>query len=354
MPLRRFLPAALLALLLAACSGTAPTDTTGGAVDTSAPGGEVIQGSFAYNFQPGETLVYDLEVTQDITLHADGDTAAGMGTGELPLDADLQTQSVTTMTYDIAPGPDPDTYEITLDAVFDDTTITGTMNGEPLQDGDAESLAVGRLDPVSVTVVVDSQGNVISGESDDDLIDEALGDTFGMLQGMGGSQLTRPLGPAFPEGELRVGQSWTDEQTTQGPSGPIVTTLTSTVVGTEILDGAEVVVIETVAETEAFEIDLSDFFRGVFEGFAQGGGESDADLSALVDQLRFVIAAEPSTATETSWFDQEAGVVKQAEQRAQVSLRMEFQAPDETTGELAGFFMDMDLDQTSRYTLQPS
>jgi hypothetical protein len=337
----------------------APTTTTA-APTTTTTAARLEAAALAYRYEPDTSLMYRLDLEQRIGMRAEGDQGA-FGDEELPLDADLRVSASTLMTYEVYPGPDEGTSEITITAEFADVAVAGSVNGEPF-DPTEDDLDVREIAPIEVTVVVDEQGNVLSVSGADDAAG-LLGPGLSGLQSLGAGDLGRPLGPAFPEGELAVGDSWAEERSEEGPDGPIVTRTTHTVVASETLDGVPVLVIESVSETDAFELDMSEFFRALFEGFAGMAegitGTTSAsettvppDLEEMLEQLVFTISLSPGRATAMTWFDPATGVVRKAEQKSVVSMTMTFRGPDDDTGELVGFTMEMDVDQTATYALE--
>lgn len=368
--------ALVAALTLAACGeGAAESATTAATAGSDLPATTTTTGAPAttttvptlqpaglvYRYEPDTSLVYRLDVEQRIGMRAEGDEGA-FGDEELPLDADLETSVSTLMTYEVYPGPDEGTSEITITADFADVAVSGTVNGEAF-DAEEDDLDAGEIAPIDVTVVVDERGNVLSVSGAGEEAAELLGPGLSGLQSLGSGDLGRPLGPAFPDGDLAVGDTWTEERSEEGPDGPIVTRTTHTVVASEVLDGVPVLVIESLSETDAVEVDLSEFFRALFQGFAGMAegmtGTTTAtettlppDLEEMLEQLVFRMSLDPSRATATTWFDPEAGIVRKAVQEAVVSMTMTFRGPDEASGELVGFTMQMDLAQTASFTLE--
>lgn len=318
---------------------------------STAAGEELAAGQLVYGYVPDEVLTYTLDLDQTLSMRADGDEGA-FGDEDLPLVVDLEQTIQTVMTYATAAGPEPGTTEITITADFAGLGVSGTANGEPFDPAD-DDLGLDRLEPIDVTVVVDEKGRPITatGPGGEDL---PLGD-IGGLQSFGLDPLQKPLGPVFPDRELAIGDTWTDEQEVEGPDGePIVSRATHTVTGSEVLDGNEVLVIESVTESSGFEFDLAELFGALFEGLGslgEDGGADGAEVDELLAELEFAITVAPSSGTATTWFDPEAGLVRRAEQASQVGIGMRFRGPDDATGELVGFTMDMAIDQRVTLTL---
>jgi hypothetical protein len=71
----------------------------------------------------------------------------------------------------------------------------------------------------------------------------------------------------------------------------------------------------------------------------------------MLAQLKFVMTIDDTTSDSKTWFDAGAGVARQSEVTAGTIITMELNMPDEDTGEMVGFDMDMALDQVITYRL---
>ncbi len=332
-----------IVLLLSACADTAGTPAITPAPTTTLP--ETV--NLAYAYRPDTTLSYRVNIDQAISIHGEGNAGA-IGSGDLPTDGDLATTVETVMTYRAYPGPIDGTTELDVSARFEDVAVSGTMNGESISPG-SDDFGVGTIPPIDASFVVDKSGKVVSSSLDGAA--NMLGGSLGSLQRLGQEFFTRPIGPRFPDRDLSVGDTWTDEDTVDGPGGPITTRSMHTVTGTEVVDGVKTVVIETESEADEFEIDLTQIFKTMFGGFTTDATNPE-ELDALLAQLEFRIAVAPTRATSTVWFDTAAGLVKKAEISADITVKMTYRGPDESTGEIAGFTMEMGLRQTARFDLE--
>lgn len=309
----------------------------------------------SYSLAAGDTFVYAVEVVQTIDMTSEGEGGAlAEGEEELPAAAAVELTASGTFTFDVADGPEAGTYEVTITSDLTDVTASGTVDGEPIPDDETPDFAA--IEPVSVTVIVDEQGNVIPESTD-------LEDPFaGMLGGMGsfgpgavpGTQLGQFFGPPFLDEEVTVGDTWSTTFDTPGLAAePIKSSVTTTVTGTDSVDGFEVLVVESETVIDAFEFDLGQFFLGLFTGFIPDDAteEEQAELDALVENLRFVMSFEDSRSDSTTHFDAEAGLTRRFEVSSSSSIGMDVNFPDEETGEMAGFVMEMSIDQTVSHTL---
>lgn len=346
------------ALALAACSGgTAETTTTTAAPTTTTTTAPVVEAmDVAYRYTPDTRLKYDLSLTSDVSVSIDGDTAAMAGE-TLPSDADLASTVGTVVAFDVYEGPEEGTYEIVITGALTDADVSGTVDGEPFDPTADASLAeqFAMLPPIEKTVVIDEAGNILS-MSGGDGTGFPGGDLFS-LGSLGEDRLPLPLGPSLPEGELSVGDTWTDSRTIDGPDGPITVETTSVVVGIEPYDDVDVFVIDSTTTTDGFELDMTELIRGFFEGFAGMGSDGSTDttlapdMQEMLDQISFVISSEPSVAHSTTWFDPEAGHVRKIDADQSTALSMAFRGPDEQTGELVSLSIDLTLDQSAVFEL---
>lgn len=342
----------LFALVLAACGGStsesSTTDTAPQTTTVSQPE-EVL---LSYGLTDGDSYVYDVAIDQDIRLETEGEGSA-ISEEELPGTADLNVTGNGTFTFDVSDGPDPETYEVTITGDFDDLTVTGTMDGEPVAEEDAPDFAA--IEPVSTTVVVDEQGNVIP---TDPSVDDPFGGMFGGLESLGGgsvpgAQLGQFFGPPLGDVAVTVGDSWSTTSENPGFGDPITAVSESSVSGTDTINGVEVLVIDTTTTVAPNEFDLGEFFIGMFAGFMpeDPSAEEQAEIDALVEDLKFVISSDEAVSDSTTYFDSEAGITRLFEVSSQANLRFDINIPDDETGDMAGFVMNMRVDQSVTHTL---
>jgi hypothetical protein len=173
-----------------------------------------------------------------------------------------------------------------------------------------------------------------------------------MAPGAGAGQF---IGPPLPEGEVTVGDTWSDtiESPTLAGNDPVTTQIDSQVVGTDTVDGIEVFVIETTTATSQIEFDLGEMLLGFMLAFGADDAteEERAEMDALAEQLRFAISIDETVADLTTWFDHEAGYARQAEYSSTAHMVFDINVPDEATGELVAFGMEMDMAQDVTYRL---
>ncbi|HSJ84914.1 MAG TPA: hypothetical protein VLA91_13985 [Acidimicrobiia bacterium] len=343
-----------LALVLAACAQTSDSTTTSSEDTTTTTAPQVEAVLLSYSLSAGDEYQYEVDLDQHIELNASGNPSL-MGGEEVPGEASIDLAGTATFTHVVSEGPEPGTFEVNITGEFGGVTVTGTVDGEPFESEEAPDFA--SLDPIDVTVVVDEQGNLV--EEGPAGAEDPLTGMFGDLGPLGGGAPAPGLdpgqfvGPSFSDEEVAVGDTWTDEIETPGLGGnPIVTSISSTVTGTEDLDGTEVYVIDTNSTTSLIEFDLAQFFAGMFGAFAEDAtAEETAELDAMLDQLQFLIRVDGTTADSKTWFDVEAGLARQSETNSSTDISMDMNMPDETTGEMIGFVMDMTLDQDITYRL---
>ncbi len=340
---------AVLALILTACSpGASDQTTTTQAVaeatttTSEAPSGLPDAVLLNYTLESGTTLSYEVSLNQHLEMSAVGDPSV-MGDDELPGEAVIDLEGTAVFTYTIADGPEPGTYEITIQGEFEDLSVTGTVDGEPVD----EAPDFAGVEPVNVTVIVDEQGNLIAG---DEGIEDPFGALFGDLGGANAPGLDpgQFFGPSFSEGDVGVGDTWSEElETPLFGDEPVITSLTSTITATDQVDGVDVFVIETSTSTTLIEIDLGEFFRGMFTAFIPEDGDDEelAEFEAVMGQLQFLISINGTKSDTTTWFDPEAGVVRKSETDGSTTIAVSINIPDETTGDLVGFDMEMSISQ---------
>ncbi|HEX6946566.1 MAG TPA: hypothetical protein VF246_04370 [Acidimicrobiia bacterium] len=352
----RFLAAlSVLALLLAACggSGDATTTTAAPATTSTMPVPEAM--AISYDLQAGQTYTFELEMNQTMELTTTGDTTAMEEEG-LPGNMVMTVSGPTLITYEVADGPDPDTYEITITSDLSGLEFDVAIDGETAEPGDLPDFA--ELEPQETTIVVDKQGKPIGG---DPMTEDPFSGIFGGFDpgtmgdfGSSGLNPTQFFGPALPDEEVTVGDSWTD--TTEIPlfgDDKVTTTVTSTIDRVEELDGKEAMVIETTISTSEIEFDMAEFILALFEGFfPEDPSEEDlAQLEELRNSLRFLFHVDASETGMTTWFDPEAGMALRSEMSGENRMAMDANVPDEATGEMVAFTLDMKVSSDMTYRL---
>lgn len=335
-----------LSVLLAACGDDAEDSTT-----TTEPMVEPVV--LSYSLQPGDSFEYEVDLDQAIDITSEGDTSAMGSEDGFPGEAAITVKGTTVFTYTVSEGPEADTFEINISGDFANLEFGGTVDGEPVDPAEIPDLA--EMEPVDVTIVVDEQGNVIP--------DDSLGlgeDLFGGLGGLdmlgqlGSAATGQFIGPPFPDDEVTVGDTWSE--TTETPAmpaeDPITTEIQNEIVAVDTIDGSEVLVIETTSTTGAVEFDLAELLVGFMSGFMSDATDAEeAELDALIEELRFAFSIDETVSDMTTWFDFEAGVSRQAEFANDVHMTMDINIPDETTGEMVDFAVDMNLSQAITYRL---
>src|SRR5919106_5336513 len=239
----------VLAVLLAGC-GQESTSTTL-APSTTEPAPEAVL--LSYQFEPGTVFRYEVEFEQHIVMTASGDPAA-MGGEEMPGNADVEMSGVTTFTHTVEEGAEPGTFDISIVGDFTDLSLTGTVDGEPVNSAEIPDFA--EMEPIMTTVTVDEQGNVLS-TTDGSVGGGDLG-ALGGMGGMGGMaapgmDLGTLVGPSFDDREVTVGDSWSDTIENPMPFGgePITTNVASRVILIDTIEDAADFVIETTSSTSA-------------------------------------------------------------------------------------------------------
>jgi hypothetical protein len=351
---------AALALVMAACGGDGaegPTSTASSPGDDATTTTEATPGAeeilLSYALAAGDTFVYDVAITQNIEMETEGE-ASSFGDEELPGKASVTVNGGGTFTFEIADGAEPGTYSVTITSDLTEVTASGTIDGEPIDSTETPEFA--EIEPVSVTVIVDLQGNVIPESLG---AEDPLAGLFGGLADMGpgavpGTELGQFFGPPLPSDEVAVGDTWSDTFETPGfGAEPFTTSVTSSVSGTDTIDGFDVLVVESEVIVDPFEIDLGEFFVGLFAGFVpdDATAEEQAELADLVENLRFVMSFDNSGSESTTYFDAAAGITRQYDVTSTSLVGMDLNFPDEETGELFGFVMNMSIDQTVSHRL---
>jgi hypothetical protein len=341
----------VMALVFTACSSAQQQAVSGGD-DLGAPDAILL----SYQLADGGSFVYDVSLEQNVKVSAEGSGAA-LEDENIPESADVNITGSGQFTFDVEDGADEGTYEVTITGEISDVSVSGTVDGETVSADEAPDFAA--IEPISVTLLVDDKGNVIPS---DPTVDDPFGGLFGGLDSLGslgansipGANLGQFFGPQLSDEAVTVGDKWSASFDVPGfGAEPITTSVSSEVTASDSVDGAEVLVIDTTATTAAFEVNFADFFIGLFTGFLpdDASPEDQAQIDALVENLRFVLSSEETTANSTTYFDPELGVTRMFEVTSQSNLGFDINFPDEETGEMSGVVMDMTLNQKVAYKL---
>lgn len=363
MRIRLFSLIAVLGLVVAACGETTESTTTTAvsaaestttaveSTTTTAP--EVQTRPLSYALEPGTSLQYEVDLDQAIDMVTTGDPSAlGDEDEDFPAEMSIRMRGTSVFTYTIEEGPEPGTFEITITGEFSEIELSGTIDGEPADQADAPEMT--EILPVHETFIVDEQGNIIHDDSaafGDDLFGGlAMFDQFGE-----GPEMGHFIGPAFPDHDLNVGDSWSDttEIDAMGDDGPIVTHTENHVVGTDSVDGTEVLVIETTSTTSEIAFDLAELIIGFMMAFMDEDGDPDelAEMEEMIEHLRLAFTMDETVSDMTTWFDPESGTSRRAELSTGLRMTIDANVPDDITGEMIAFEMDMSLDQVLTYRL---
>lgn len=355
MPRRTTISVALFALALAACGGSTAEETTTTSTTMATP--EIEPTLLSYTLESGDVYEYEIDMSQSIEIVTEGQ-GQEFTDEEIPGSASVQVEGMGNVSYEVAEGPDPDTFAVTINIDFSDLEVSGTMDGEPIDDPD-EVPELAEMEPVEVTVIVDEHGNITPADPDiEDPFSGLLGG-MGDLGGLGssglpGTQMGQFFGPPFADREVAVGDTWSSSVENEGFGfDPITTTVASEVTGTDTIGSSEVFIIETTSTTSAFEFDFGQFFIGLFTGFLpeDPSAEEQAEIDALIENLRFILSSDESVADSVTYFDPEVGITRQFEVTSSSNISMDMNFPDEETGEMVGFVMDMSISQTINHRL---
>jgi len=327
----------ILALVAAACGG--------GEADTPEAA------ELRYTLEPGAGLEYEVTLDQHIDVTAVGDPSL-LGE-EVPVDMSVDVSGVTTLTHTVAEGSAPGTYEVTIRGDFSDLSFDGTVDGEPIDPDELPDLAV--IEPVDATIVVDEHGNVVS--SGDELFSDPFATGLSNLSDLAGAALDpgRFVGPPLPDHEVAVGDVWskTIDIPTFMDDDEITTEVVSEATGTDTVDGADVLVIETASTTSKIEMDMTELILGMFKSFSESEASEEelAELEAIEEDLRFAFTLDESTANMTTWLDPTAGRARKAERRGSGHVVVDINVPDEAAGGMIEFRVEMSVDQLIKFRL---
>jgi hypothetical protein len=330
----RILPLLLALTLVAGCTEDGEPSPTTSVTAPASSTTEVLRQEYSYGFQIGQELDYRLDLQRRIVLDSEG-TSVEVVAGDLPGQADVTVSASGLFTYTVGQGPQEGTYLLTIEGGYDEMEVTGTIDGETVEDPGqvGELLSLG---PESTTLVVDSAGHVLESVWGGAPNDSPTPGTSGGAAGF--------MGPILPPDPLGMGETWGE-------------TFTEMAMGAAEVEGVlegrlagpgedDEVIFENVKTTAAGEIDMAPFYRDFLLATAEEGEEIEG-----LDQLAFRIAIDPSETRITGWIDPDRGLPLRTTVESATRTATESTLPDPDTGELQSFEMRIGVEQSMTYEL---
>lgn len=340
---------------VSACTGDAGQTERTQDPNSAVRAGPVLTGPVeaSYEYQPGSEIRYTLSVTQDISYQVVGDTAFLTSTPDpLPEDGRVTSRATTEITYSVAEQSDGQAATIAISAVFPDPETMAWAEGELVDPEIYDELtrALAEIQPIDFIVGVNDRNAVLTTGGLGGL--DVLAGEVGALTSLSNNQISRPLGPVFPESrELDAGDRWTIETAREGPEGPVVVSTSYEVTSLTEMEGSPHLSIEAMTQTDGFELDFSDIFRSLFAGFAAGEDPVDeSDLAAFAEFV-FAIGVQPSSGTAEYLFDADRKLVTSSLQESTVRMVWILQTPDPADGDLSGFELDLEIRRRADFEL---
>jgi hypothetical protein len=307
----------------------------------------------SYDYQPGSEIRYDLSVTQDISYEAAGDTSFLTTTPDpLPAEGRVTSRARTEIAYAVAETSGEQATTIAITAMFPEPETSASADGVTIDPEVYDELtrALAVIQPIDFVVGVNDRNAVLTSGGLGGL--DVLSGEVGALTSLSNNQMSRPLGPVFPESRtLDNGDTWSIETAREGPDGPVVVSTSYEVTSLTEIDGAPHLSIVAATQTDGFELDFSEIFRSLFAGFAAGDEPVDeADLAAFSDVI-FAIGVEPSSGSAEYDFDAERKLVTSSLQESTVRMVWILQSPDPVNDETTGFELDLQITQRAEFRL---
>lgn len=305
----------------------------------------------SYNYPSGGELEYSIIIEQQAEVQLEGGPTVEMPPGPI----EMNTLLAGAISYGISPGPEEDTVSIRILSDIQVVENEATMGGisiPPSELGEAPGFET----PIDITVVTDSQGNLL------DISSEGFDDLFGGMNlqstsSLGNQHLNRPFGPAFPDTPLGLGDSWTEQIEQEGPFGTIVTDAEHLVVAVEGTEERPILVVQSEYRTDGFEWDMGEMMQGLFGAFGEEPseeGQEDQESPGLFGDIQLLVTATPGVVHSTVRFDPGIGLVVEGEQQAQGEVTSSMTMPGEA-GETFTIITGVTYDQQiSFHLISPS
>ena len=299
----------------------------------------------SYHYPSSGEVEYAVSIEQQAEVKLDGGGAAEMPPGPITVNSILAG----TLSYRTDPGAEENTTTIRILSDFKLVENEASMGGITLP-ADEIGAVPGFEAPIDITVVVDQQGNILefSIKEMDDLFGDA---NFLPNSSAGSQQLARPVGPAFPDHPVDVGDAWTERTEEEGLGGMVITNAAHRLVAVEGTKDRPILVVESEYRTEPFEWDMSEFLTGMFGAFSDELSEDEAqEGQEALSEFKLVISVIPGPVQATTWFDPQAGLVIESGHQAQGAVMTHMTIPGET-GEPFAVITATTYDQVVFYQL---
>jgi hypothetical protein len=291
-------------------------------------------------------VTFDFTMTQNLTALVDlAETPGIIGDTDIPDEIDITVEMTGELSYFINPADDPDEYEIAISGLVTDTTVTGLIDDQVVDDlDDLPADFAPDTSPPSLILIVDRTGAVTPR-------DPGPTDLFGIIANpasaasIGGiNPLTDHLGPVFPDHPLSAAASW-QTQTTQEILGSTTTiTFDHQLSAVQNTDGREVATIETALSSDGFEISLGALLSLFFGGANDlADGAESGDVSSVFSGSGFdlTVTGSPLVGEATTEFDITSGRVLEYRTASDSPARITLSFPDEATGGTVSGLMEV-------------
>jgi len=320
--------AAVLTLVATSC-GAGP--------DPSAQGAAVAARPLAYSLTGDAAL--DYHVTMDMSMTTNfGNTFKALDPS-MPSSMETNMEMEFDSSYRVTEGDEPGTYRVTLGVSNMELGAGGVSMGS--ESFDFSDLPQSELNDVldaqvaEVTYVIDERGEVLSME-----VAGIPFDVGGILGGTStaGGNTGQMFGPELPDGEVKIGDSWTTvtEEALPGMD-PIVTEQTHTIVRREERGGFDTWVIRTESSTGAYTITWEDI---IALAEAMGGLTEMGIDDSMPPAFQMSMRASPTGSTMLTWFEPDLGLTIAQDISATLAMTMEMAGLPNTGGRSVSMSMN--------------
>ncbi len=308
-----------------------------------------------YDHRPGQVQTYDLLVRQEINYAVSGvDTLGTISTDPLPDSGRVVSRASSQISYASSQTSTESATTIGISAAFPVVESSAWADGDPIDEEvfDALTRALAVINPVDFMVGVNDRNAMLTSSGLGGL--NVLNGEVGSLTSLSNNQLSRPLGPVFPESrQIRLMRPWIIETTQESPGGrEVVVTSRYTAVEHLVIDGTPHLTIEGTTETGGFDLDFSDAFQQLYTDLvteASARQLTEAELQALSGVL-FSISVQPSSGTSEYLFDVDNQVVVSSSQESNVELVWVLRIPDTDSVTGTGFEFRMEIARKAEFS----
>lgn len=339
----------VLALTAAACGTDSPVvEQQFGLIHQ---GDAVTLQVLSYNHEPDSTVGYGFTMAMAMNTRMDFPDLGGSGDMSMGMSLDGGIE------YDIAPGPQPGSMELTMRSDFsefdvDYFTVDGRSMANQLTPSDLAALGDQNALP-EITVVVSESGEILDLQYGGTAMPKDFLSGFGSggFSDPTGMSLAGLFGPEMPAEEVGVGAEWTVDNSQEVPFlGTMAASTHYWITEEKEFKGRDVLVIVSSSTIEDMEIDLLEMMESMMsmdsaslEAMGMDRNELAEAQRAMFDGMEMTMRFSYDKINGTTYFDPAEGSVLWSSTDALMTGSMDMSTPEGDGTMTFDMTMDMEM-----------